>query len=131
MAITDSIARLASTIITSIHTRLELISVELEEELARFSTYLLWSLVALACAGIAVLLLILLVVAVFWDTHRFLVLGLLIGLFASTAIGLAYWLRSAIRQKPRLLAHSLAELRRDSDSLSGNASTSENHAAEK
>lgn len=131
MAITDSIARLASTIITSIHTRLELISVELEEELARFSTYLLWSLVALACAGIAVLLLILLVVAVFWDTHRFLVLGLLIGLFASTAVGLAYWLRNAIRQKPRLLAHSLAELRRDSDSLSGNAATSENHAAEK
>lgn len=131
MAITDSIAHLASTIITSIHTRLELISVELEEELARFSTYLLWSLVALACAGIAVLLLILLVVAVFWDTHRFLVLGLLIGLFASTAIGLAYWLRNAIRQKPRLLAHSLAELRRDSDSLSGNAATSENHAAEK
>ena len=131
MAITDSIARLASTIITSIHTRLELISVELEEELARFSTYLLWSLVALASAGIAVLLLILLVVAVFWDTHRFLVLGLLIGLFASTAVGLAYWLRSAIRQKPRLLAHSLAELRRDSDSLSGNAATSEHHAAEK
>lgn len=131
MAITDSIARLASTLITSIHTRLELISVELEEELARFSTYLLLSLVALACAGIAVLLLILLVVAIFWDTHRFLVLGLLIGLFASTAIGLACWLRSAIRQKPRLLAHSLAELRRDSDSLSGNAATSENHAVEK
>lgn len=119
MAITDSLARLAGTLLATLHTRLELISVEIEEELACFSSYLLWSIVALGCAAIAVLLSILLIVALFWDSHRFLVLASLIVIFAGSAVGLALWLRAAIRAKPRLLASSLDELRRDSNALYG------------
>lgn len=117
MAIADSMAALAGTLLATLRTRLELISVELEEELARYSSYLLWSLVALFCAGIAVLLAILLIVALYWDSHRMLVLLSLIALFGGAAIVLAWWLRLAIRNKPRLLASTFSELKKDSASL--------------
>lgn len=121
MAILDSVGRLAATVIGILHTRLALIAVEVEEELARFSSYLLWSLVALFCAGIAVLLGVLLVVAVFWDTHRVEVLLTLIGVFTALALLLGWRLREALRRKPRLLAYTLEELRQDASTLRGEA----------
>lgn len=117
MAIADSLAALAGTLLATLRTRLELISVELEEELARYCSYLLWSLVALFCGGIAVLLGILLIVALYWDSNRMAVLLTLIGLFGGLAIALALWLRIAMRNKPRLLASTLSELRKDSSAL--------------
>lgn len=117
MAIADSLAALAGTLLATLRTRLELISVELEEELARYASYLLWSLVALFCAGVAILLGILLIVALYWDSNRVLVLLTLIGLFGGLALALALWLRLAIRNKPRLLASTFSELRKDSSTL--------------
>ena len=119
MAIIQSLARLSATLVGILHTRLELMSVEIEEELTRFSSYLLWSLLALFCAGVAVLLLILLLLAAFWDTHRFMVIWALLGVFFSAAVGLAWWLRYSMLNKPRLLADSLAELKKDACALRG------------
>jgi uncharacterized membrane protein YqjE len=119
MAIADSLARLAGTLLGALHTRLELISVEVEEEMARYSSYLLWTIVALFCAGIAILLAILLIVVLFWDSHREAVLLSLIGVFAGIALFLGWWLRQAVRNKPRLLAYSLEELKRDISTLHG------------
>ncbi|MDO8651429.1 MAG: phage holin family protein [Undibacterium sp.] len=121
MAIVDSVGRLAATIVGILHTRLALVAVEVEEELTRFSSYLLWSLVALFCAGIAVLLGVLLVVAFFWDTHRLEVLLSLIGVFTGIALILGWRLRAALHSKPRLLAYTLEELRQDASSLRGEA----------
>lgn len=125
MAIVDSLARLAATVLETLHTRLELISVEVEEEMARYSSYLLWIVVALFCAGIAILLAILLVVVLFWDSHREAVLLSLIGVFAGIAIFLGWWLRESMRNKPRLLAYSLEELKRDTATLRSTGSTDE------
>ncbi|MES2105796.1 MAG: phage holin family protein [Pseudomonadota bacterium] len=118
MAILDSIARLATTLLDILQTRLELVSVEVEEELARYATYLVLVLIALFCAGIAVLLCLLLVIALFWDSsYRLAVLFALIALFAGSSIGLGLWLRQALRSKPRLFAHTLAELGKDKSAL--------------
>ncbi|MDO8177646.1 MAG: phage holin family protein [Undibacterium sp.] len=125
MAIADSLARLAGTLLGTLHTRLELISVEVEEEMARYSSYLLWTVVALFCAGIAILLAILLIVVMFWDSHREAVLLSLIGMFAGIAIYLGWWLRTAMRNKPRLFGYSLEELKRDTATLRGVVDTDE------
>ncbi len=117
MAIVDSLARLAATLLETLHTRLELISVEVEEEMARYSSYLLWIVVALFCAGVAILLTILFIVVLFWDSHREAVLLSLIGVFAGVALYLGWWLRESMRNKPRLFAYSLDELKRDSATL--------------
>jgi uncharacterized membrane protein YqjE len=121
MAIVDSVGRLAATLLGILHTRLGLISVEVEEELTRFSSYLLWSLAALFSAGLAVLLSVLLIVAHFWDTYRVLTLFSLIFLFSAGALIVVWRLRQALRIKPRLLAYTLEELRKDTVSLRGDA----------
>ena len=120
MAIVDSIARLAATVLETLHTRLELVSVEVEEEMQRYSSYLLWVVVALFCAGIAILLGILLIVVIFWDSHREAVLLSLISVFAAVALYLGWWLRKEMRDKPKLLGFTLDELRRDTSSLRSN-----------
>lgn len=119
MALGESLGQLAATLSNIVHTRLELASVELEEELARFSSGLLWSLTALFFAGIAVLLAILTVVAAFWDTHRYQVLLGLLSLFSFLSIAIFVWLRQRLRKRPGFLAYSLAELKKDSEALRG------------
>lgn len=121
MAIVDSVGRLAGTLVGILHTRLGLIAVEVEEEMAHFSSYLLWSLVALFCGGVALLLGVLLIVALFWDTHRIAVLVSLIAVFAASALVLAWRLSNSLKNKPRLLAYSLNELSKDVANLRGDA----------
>lgn len=114
MAISDSLGQLAATLSSMVRTRLELAAVELEEELAHFSSSLIWSLTALFFACIAIMLAILTVVAVFWDTtYRYTVLLALITIFGLLAVGIALHLRKQFRDKPGLLFHSLAELKKD------------------
>ena len=126
MAIVDSFVRLAATVLETLHTRLELVSVEVEEEMLRYSSYLLWVVVALFCAGVAILLGILLIVVIFWDSHREAVLLSLISVFTGVALYLGWWLRKAMRNKPKLLGFTLDELRRDTSALrSSNSSHTE------
>ena len=72
----ESLKVLAATLLAIAHTRLELLSTELEEERLRLSSMLVWTLVALFCAGLGVVLATLFVVLALWDTHRMLALGI-------------------------------------------------------
>ncbi|MDE2427992.1 MAG: phage holin family protein [Burkholderiales bacterium] len=123
MALTDSLRQFAATLINISHTRLELASVELEEEIARFSSMLLWSLTALFFAGLAVLLAIALLVALFWDTHKIALLCALLTVFSGTAIVIAMRMRKLWQEKPRLLSFTLTELKKDSAALQGESAT--------
>ena len=48
----DSVKGLAGTLLAIAHTRLELFSTEIEEQLAWVSSVLVWTFVALSCAAI-------------------------------------------------------------------------------
>ncbi len=113
MALTDSIARFGASLIESLHTRLELASLEIEEEFGRYANYFILCLVGLFCGIVTVLLLILLILIIFWDSHRELALGALITIFALASVGIFFYLNTAIKNKPRLLAASLGELQND------------------
>ncbi|MFZ6676393.1 phage holin family protein [Undibacterium sp. Tian12W] len=114
MAISDSLGQLAATLSSMVRTRLELAAVELEEEFAHFSSSLIWSLLALFFACLTILLIILTVVAVFWDTqYRYTVLLVLIAVFGVLAAGIGLRVRNQFPNKPGLLFHSLAELKKD------------------
>ena len=52
----DSLKVLAATLLAIAHTRLELISIELEEQGVWLSSMLVWALVGLFCAGLGVVL---------------------------------------------------------------------------
>jgi uncharacterized membrane protein YqjE len=125
MAITDSIARFSATIIETLQTRLELLSVETEETLARYCRYLLCSLIALFFAAMGVLLSVLLIVVFFWDSHREIaILGMAFCSFA-IAIGFSWWIRGALAQQPKFLALSIQELKNDVAALR----SSQNHTS--
>lgn len=117
MAITDSIARLGASLIETLHTRLELASVEIEEEFGRYTSYLLLALLGLFFGIVTVLLLILLVLILFWDQHREIALISLIIVFAAASTGTFAYIKTALKNKPRLLAASLNELQSDIEAL--------------
>jgi uncharacterized membrane protein YqjE len=76
-----SLTALAATLVAIVHTRLDLLSSDLEEERAHVLSLLVLSLSALFFLGIGVLLVTLLVVVAFWDTYRLLVLAVWPGCF--------------------------------------------------
>jgi len=117
MALAQSLSRLVASLITIGKTRAELVAVEIEEEALRYFSYLISSLIAFFCAGVAVLLGIFLIVAIYWDTHRIGVLLSLMTLFGVASFAIGFKLRQQFRHKPRLLHHTITELSRDVDTL--------------
>ncbi len=115
MSISDSFKRITATLVAMLYTRLDLASVELEEELLRFSSYFIYALVALYCAGVAISLGIFLIIVLFWDDHRIAVLLCLIGVFGVASILVAAWLRNQFLNKPRLFGQSISELKKDAE----------------
>lgn len=113
----ESLKRLAGTLLAIIQTRLELLSNELEEERLRIGQMLLYGSVALFFFGLAIMLLTVFFVVLFWDDHRLLVLaGFTVLYFVA---GLLVWneLRRVTREKSKLFSASLAELADDRDRL--------------
>ena len=113
----DSVKAIAATLLAIAHTRLELLSTELEEERVWLISTLVWTFVALFCAGIGVVLATLFIVVVLWDTYRLLALGISAILFLLGALLAWRIVRKKARAKPRLFAASLAELSKDHEEL--------------
>jgi len=113
----DSLTMLAATLVAIAHTRLDLLSADLEEDRAHFLSLLVLTLAALFCLGVGVVLATLLLVVAFWDTHRLVALSTLAGFFL--VVGMAAWMYAMhkTRTKPRLFAASLSELFKDRQQL--------------
>lgn len=112
-----SLAHLLATAVGIAQTRLELLSTELQEEVHRVAEIMLWATVALLSAGVGLFLLALLVIFVFWDTHRVLASIAVTGVFFLIAATAGLVLRAKVRSKPPLLDATLAELKKDRASL--------------
>jgi uncharacterized membrane protein YqjE len=113
----DSLRRALATLIEIAYVRLELVGLEFEATVQHWLNLLLWSALALFSASLTVLMLLLTVLIAFWDTHRLLAAGLITGLLAATALACVFIVRRRIRTHPRLLASTIAELRRDAAAL--------------
>jgi len=113
----ESVKRLLSTLASIASTRLELLANELQEERLYLTQMLLFSLFALFCSGMGILLLTVFIVALFWDDHRLAVLSTLSILFFAVGMLMAMVLRSKARVRSRLFSASLAELAKDREQL--------------
>ena len=108
-----SLQNLGGSFLAIVQTRLELLSTEFEEEWLRLAGFALLAVAALFCAGVAVVLGVVFIVAAFWDSYR---LSAIVGLgavFVLLAILLWRILLSRYAAKPPLFAASLKELRKD------------------
>jgi uncharacterized membrane protein YqjE len=116
-----SIARLASTFVAIAHTRLELLTTEVQQELYRVAAIMVWTLVALAAAAIGLFMAALAIVLVFWDTHRVVAAVLVTTFFFLIALVALLVLRAKVKSKPPLLEATLAELATDATNLNAAA----------
>lgn len=115
-----SAKRLLSTLTSIVSARLELLANELHEERLHLTQMLLFSALALFCFGMAVLLLTIFVVVLFWDDHRLAVLGVLCATFFALGAVMALLLRSKAQARSKLFSASLAELSKDREQLGAN-----------
>jgi uncharacterized membrane protein YqjE len=115
--ILQSLRNLAATFVAVLHTRLELLVTEIEEERVRLLQVLLWAAAALFCLGVGVLLLVILLIALFWETHRIAVIGILAAVFLAGGFAIAAGTRNLMQGRSRLFSATLDELARDKDQL--------------
>jgi uncharacterized membrane protein YqjE len=118
----DSAKRMLATIIALVHTRLELFTTEIEEEIQRAASILLWALVALFFGSLTVLMIAFTVIIVFWDDHRVLAAALVTATFLLVTLVFGLLARSRLKAKARFMAASIEELKRDRESLDRMAS---------
>ena len=113
----ESLTRLAANLVSTIYLRLDLLSADIERARAQVLSLLVLAVLAGFCLGVGVVLAMLLLAAVFWETHRLLALGLITGVFLAVGavlMGIAIY---KSRARPRLFAASLAELAKDRQQL--------------
>jgi len=113
----ESLTTLGATLVAIVHTRLDLLSADLEEDREHLLSLLVLTLAALFCLGVGVVLASILLVVAFWDTHRLLVLGALAGFFLTSGIVAWMYAMHKARTKPRVFAASLSELLKDRQQL--------------
>lgn len=113
----ESLKRMAGTLLVIFQTRLALLSNEMEEERLHVGQMLLYGSIALLFFGLAIILLTMFVLVLFWDSQRLLVLGGFTALYF--VAGLLAWnaLRRMARERSKLFSTSLAELADDRDWL--------------
>ena len=112
-----SLSNLLATIVAIAHTRVELLTAELQEEIHRVAQIMVWSLVAILSAGIGLFLAALVVIFLFWDTHRLLASIAVTAAFFVIALVSISVLRAKVKGRPKLLEGTLAELAKDREQL--------------
>lgn len=112
-----SIAQLLATAVGIAQTRLELLSTELQEEIHRVAEIMVYSAIALLAAGVGLFLLALVVIFVFWDTHRLAASISVTATFFGIAVVAGLVLRAKVRAKPPMLDATIAELKKDRATL--------------
>ena len=112
-----SLSKLGSTFISIVYTRLELLTNELQQEMYHVASIMVWTLIAILSAGIGLFLAALVVVFVFWDTHRLLAsVAVTIAFFGISVVSLIV-LSVKVKTRPPLLQGTLSELANDASQL--------------
>jgi uncharacterized membrane protein YqjE len=119
MALSEAVGRIGATVLAMARTRLELATVELQEETQRLFGYLGLALVAAVLGAGALVLAVLFILVLFWDSHRLLAVGGMTALFALGCWIAVARLRGALAARPPMLAATLAELRKDVEFAKG------------
>jgi uncharacterized membrane protein YqjE len=112
-----SLSSFVGNLLAIAHTRLELLTNELQEEIRDVGAILLWAFVTAFAALLALFLTALAVIFIFWDTHRVAATLVMIALFVIVAASAAIVLVRKLRGKEPILNNTLAELAKDRDQL--------------
>jgi uncharacterized membrane protein YqjE len=104
---------LGDSLMTTVHDRLELFSLELQEEKFRLIRTFCWISAALFTAMMTVMLASLTLVYLFWESARLAVLGGLTLLYAAALVAIILAFRRYLARLPRPFSATLDELTED------------------
>ncbi len=109
--------RLLSSAFAMLHTRLELIGIELAEEKERLLGVLFLGLAAMLLAAMALIALTALIAIAFWDTWRWQALAGITVVYALGALFCALKARSGLHNAPLVFQATLEEFEKDREIL--------------
>jgi uncharacterized membrane protein YqjE len=112
-----SLTAFASTLLSIAHTRLALLSIDLEEAKSQLLCLFAMVLIAVFCLVASLILVTILLVTVFWDTHRLMALAVMAAVFFVCSVALLMVAMRKARASPKLFATSLGELYKDQQQL--------------
>jgi uncharacterized membrane protein YqjE len=113
----ESLSGFAATLVNVAHTRLELLSTDLEEDRERLFSLVALYLIAAFCLVVGLVIAIILIVFILWENHRLLALSLVAGVFLLMGLGLCALAMRKAKTKPKLFSASLSELLKDQQEL--------------
>ena len=114
-----SLKEAAALISSMVHTRLDLLVAELEEERERLRQTVLLILMMFLGISLGFILLTIFLVALFLAQGWLAALGILTLVYLGVGVGAAAKLRQNIRNRPKLFATTLEELGKDRDLCQG------------
>lgn len=113
-----SLKNLASTLVAVVETRLQLLANELHAEKLRLARLGLFAAAAIFFFVLGIIMLTLLVIVVFWDSHRLLAIGGFAGIYLVLGIAFGVTVIRRATERSRLFEDSLQELAKDRKWLS-------------
>lgn len=113
----ESLRRLLGTGVALVETRLELVAVEFEEQVAHASGLLVWAVVAAVLGFLTLLLLAATIILAAGEAHRLLAAAIVTGVLGAGTVTSVLMLRRRLRRRPRFLAATREELRADARAL--------------
>lgn len=113
----SSVRGLAATVLELLQVRLELLSVEAQEEVLRIGALLVYGAMAVTLFGLGLCFLAMLLTVALWDTHRLVPLSVFAVLFLVLGAWAAYQARRRVLSPSRLFSASVDEIQRDLDAL--------------
>jgi len=112
-----SLRRLLDNTLALVQNRLELFALELKEEKCRFIEILVWASAVILLGVMAVMMVTLTVVFLFWESARVFVLAGFCLLYVLGAIAAFVGLRRRLKNQPLPFAESLNEIKKDRECL--------------
>jgi uncharacterized membrane protein YqjE len=117
-ALFASLRNFCSILVSIAYARLDLVTVELEEQAVHAVQLIVISLAGLLCVGTAIFFLMFLLIALVWDTaYRFLALGGVFVFYVIASLILILVARKMLLNRPKFFEQTLTELRRDVEGL--------------
>jgi uncharacterized membrane protein YqjE len=113
MAIIQTVLQLGTSFLRVASQRLELASLDFEEELLRLGILLASTLITSLILALALAAAATTVVVYFWDSARLTALIGVTSVFSVVGLAMAWRLAHALRNKPKFMASTLAELAKD------------------
>ncbi len=105
------------TLLGAAQTRLELLTVELQEEKLRLARLLFMTVLAALFLGFAAVFAAVWVTVALWESHRLLALGLATGLFIALGVAAATVAARTVAAGSQLFVASINELNKDRSAL--------------